>query len=220
MTTAPDFGFYGILTHPRLGYRRLAAILVQRQVPYIQLRMKRVPRVEVARKARELRRIVVGPSKLIINDDPEIARDEGADGVHLGQEDMPLPDARAIVGPDAIIGLSTHNLDQTRAACALQPDYIGVGPVYTTPTKDIPDPVLGLDRMADMIAAATVPAVAIGGIDLHNLPDVLAAGARNLCAVRAINGAEDPAAALDTMLEMMGMMGRVDSRQSTVDGSG
>ena len=200
MTSANDFGFYGILTNPRIGYRRLAAILVERQVAYIQLRMKHVPRAEVAIKARQLRRIVTGPSKLIVNDDPEIARDEGADGVHLGQDDMPLVEARAIVGPDAVIGLSTHNLDQTRAACALQPDYIGVGPVHATPTKDIPDPVLGLAGMAEMIAAATVPAVAIGGIDLHNTPAVLAAGARNLCAVRAINQADDPGAALDQLL--------------------
>lgn len=199
-----DFGFYGILTHPRDGYERLAAVMVDRAIPYIQLRMKNAPRAEVARTARALRRIVVGPSRLIINDDPEIARDEGADGVHLGQEDMPFAEARRILGPDAIIGLSTHNPGQTRAACALEPDYIGVGPVHATPTKDIPDPVLGLDGMARMIQLATVPAVAIGGIDLDNAAAVLAAGARNLCAVRAINQADDPGAALDRMLEMIG----------------
>jgi thiamine-phosphate pyrophosphorylase len=199
-----DFGFYGILTHPRDGYERLAAVMVDRAIPYIQLRMKNAPRAEVARTARALRRIVVGPSRLIINDDPEIARDEGADGVHLGQDDMPIAEARRIVGPDAIIGLSTHNPGQTRAACALEPDYIGVGPVHATPTKDIPDPVLGLDGMARMIQLATVPAVAIGGIDLDNAAAVLAAGARNLCAVRAINQADDPGAALDRMLEMIG----------------
>lgn len=199
-----DFGFYGILTHPRDGYERLAAVMVDRAVPYIQLRMKHAPRVEVARTARALRRIVEGPSKLIINDDPEIARDEGADGVHLGQDDLPFAEARRIVGPHAIIGLSTHNPGQTLAACALGPGYIGVGPVHTTPTKDIPDPVLGLDGMARMIELATVPAVAIGGIDLDNAAAVIAAGARNLCAVRAINQADDPGAALDRMLALLG----------------
>jgi thiamine-phosphate pyrophosphorylase len=111
-----------------------------------------------------------------------------------------LREAREIVGADAVIGLSTHNPDQTRVACALGPGYIGVGPVFATPTKRVPDPVIGLDGLRAMLALATVPAIAIGGIDHTNVGAVLDAGARNLCAVRCINRAADPARELDRML--------------------
>ena len=114
--------------------------------------------------------------------------------MHIGQNDMAYDDARRIIGREGVVGLSTHNLSQTRAACGLtpRPDYIGVGPVHATPTKQVPDPVIGLDGMHRMVEAATVPAVAIGGIDLENLDDLLSAGARNVCAVRCVNQAPDP----------------------------
>jgi thiamine-phosphate pyrophosphorylase len=192
-----DIGFYGILTKPVLGYERLAEIMVEHGVKIIQLRMKDQPRREVEAVAHRLRGIIPPGHIFIVNDDPEIAREVGADGVHIGQDDMEYSAARRIVGADAIIGLSTHNPVQTRAACALAPDYIGVGPVFATPTKEIPDPVIGLDGMAEMLALATVPAVAIGGIELENAADVVAAGARFLCAVRAINQAADPGAVLE-----------------------
>ena len=94
------------------------------------------------------------------------------------------------------MGLSTHNLDQVRASVTQPIDYIGVGPVYATPTKDIPDPTLGLETMAAMITAAAHPAVAIGGIDAEWLPAVIAAGARNYAVVRAVCRSEDPYAAI------------------------
>ena len=203
MDISRNFGFYGILTDPDLGYEALAALMVERGVRYIQLRMKGVPPEQVHTMAQRLRPLITSPSLFIVNDDPHIAAEVGADGVHLGQGDMPLEQARAIVGPDAVIGLSTHNPAQVRAACALGPDYIGMGPVYATPTKAIPDPVLGLDGLAAMLELATVPAVAIGGIDLDNAPQVLAAGARNLCAVRCITRAEDAAANLDAMMRLI-----------------
>ena len=193
MKTAEDFGFYGILTRPLVGYETLAAIMVDMGVRYIQLRMKEAPRERVLEMARRIRSIVHPPSYFIVNDDPEIAKAVGADGVHLGQDDMPMAEARAILGKQAIIGLSTHTPHQTQDACALDPDYIGVGPVFPTPTKKIPDPAIGLDGMEAMLGLASVPAVAIGGIDLNNLSDVLRSGARNLCAVRCINNAENPA---------------------------
>ena len=200
MTFPADFGFYGILTDPAVGYERLATLMVQHGVRFIQLRMKKRPADEVLAMARRLRRIVQPPSLFIVNDDPHIALQVAADGVHLGQDDMPFAEARAIVGPDAIIGLSTHNVHQTRAACALRPDYIGVGPVWPTPAKAHPDPAIGLHGMAAMLAEATVPAVVLGSIDHDNVADVVAGGADNVCAVRAINRAADPGAALDRML--------------------
>ena len=195
-----NFGLYGILTDPVVGYEKLAAVMVDRGVPYIQLRMKRATADEVRKTALRLRKIITGGSKLIINDHPKIARDVGADGVHLGQDDISYALARQILGDAAVIGLSTHNTAQVAAACALLPTYIGAGPVFPTPTKAVPDPVIGLDGMAEMIEAADVPAVAIGGIDLTNVHEALRRGARNICAVRCINNAEDPENVIDALL--------------------
>lgn len=193
-----DFGFYGILTNPGCGYERLAEVMVRCRVCYIQLRMKDTPREVVYETALRLRDIIGGNSLFIVNDDVELAREVAADGVHIGQDDMKYDDARRLIGPEKIIGISTHNPAQTQAACALRPgpDYIGVGPVYATPTKRNPDPVIGLDGMHAMLNAATLPAVAIGGINFENIKDVLASGARNVCAVRCVNQAEDPEAVI------------------------
>jgi thiamine-phosphate pyrophosphorylase len=207
-----EFGLYGILTDPLVGYERMTELLVSRGVRFIQLRMKHAPRVEVVKVGRRLRPLIGGASWLIVNDDPEAAAEVGADGVHLGQGDMPYAQARALLGPGAIIGLSTHNPAQTRAACALGPDYIGVGPVFPTPTKDLPDPVLGLEGMRELLGLADRPAVVLGGIDATNLGAVLAAGARNACAVRALNRAADPAAELDRLLAILAATGGPRSR--------
>ncbi len=194
MTKIGKIGFYGILTNPVVGYERLAEVMVERGVRIIQLRMKDASPTEILSMARKIRRIVPRGTTFIVNDDPEIARDVGACGVHLGQDDMPYGEARKIVGSDAVIGLSTHNPAQTAAACALKPDYIGVGPVHSTPTKKNPDPVIGLGAMKEMLSIATVPAVVLGGIDHDNLAKVLGAGAQNVCAVRCINDSKDPGA--------------------------
>ncbi len=195
-----EFGLYGILTDPVIGYEALAEIMVQKSFRYIQLRMKRATADEVRKKALRLRQIIRGASKLIINDHPKIAKDVRADGVHLGQGDVSFAIARQTLGERAVIGISTHNLDQVRAACALKPNYIGVGPVYATPTKEIPDPVIGLEGMSTMIAAAAVPSVAIGGIDLSNVNEVLDHGAKNLCAVRCINQSQHPENEIDALI--------------------
>jgi thiamine-phosphate pyrophosphorylase len=199
-------GLYGILTDPVVGYERLAAIMAAKGLRAIQLRIKDAPRAEVVAVARRVRAIVPAGVAFIVNDDPEIASEVRADGVHLGQDDMPYREARRLLGEAAIIGLSTHNPAQTAAACALGPDYIGVGPVFATPTKKIPDPVLGLDGMRRMLEIATVPAVAIGGIDRGNAESVVAAGAESLCAVRCINAATDPAVEIDRMLLVLGKL--------------
>jgi len=195
--------FYGILSEPLLGHERLAEAMVEKGIPFIQLRMKNAPPTALLAVARSLRRIIPAEIRFIVDDDPRVARDSGADGVHLGQQDMPLAQARGLLGPEALIGLSTHDPAQTRAACALAPDYIGVGPVFATPTKEKPDPVIGLDGMAAMLSLATVPAVVLGGIDLSNAGAVLRAGARNLSAVRCVNRAPDPGAVLDRFLGLL-----------------
>lgn len=203
MKIESPFGFYGILTDPVLGYEALAEAMVRCGVRFIQLRMKDTPRQQVVSVGRKLRAIIPKQHFFIINDDPDIALEVGADGVHLGQDDMSYEEARALLGEEAIIGLSTHNPSQARDACRLVPDYIGVGPVFATPTKKIPDPVIGLNGMKEMLQVATVPAVAIGGIDLSNIAQVIAAGAANFSAVRCVNRSFDP---IRTITELQGMI--------------
>lgn len=197
------FGLYGILTNPVVGYERLAEVMTEKEVRFVQLRMKDAPKDEVFETAVRLRRIIGGSSLFIVNDFIDVAKEAGADGVHLGQGDASYEEARAALGPEAIIGLSTHNPGQTVAACALGPSYIGVGPVFATPTKKNPDPVIGIDGMRLMLDAATVPAVVLGGIDETNLGEVVAAGAQNVCAVRFINGSTDPGARIDELRAIM-----------------
>lgn len=198
-----SFGLYLVVTDPATSYERCAEAAVRAGLRFVQLRMKHAPRERVVATAKNLRAITAGtPTNFIVNDDPEIAVEVGADGVHLGQDDMPLPLARERFPELKIFGLSTHSPAQVAAARAVAPDYIGVGPVYATPTKDIPDATLGLETMREMIAAAPCPAVAIGGIDVARLPDVLRAGARNFSVVRAVCASADPYAAICALQEI------------------
>ena len=197
-----NFGLYLVITDPATSYEACAEAAVRAGVRFVQLRMKHTPRERIVATAKNLRSITAGTRTLfIVNDDPEIAAETGADGVHLGQSDLPLPVARERFPSLKIFGLSTHSLAQVEAACKLAPDYIGVGPVYATPTKEIPDATLGLETMQKMIAAAHVPAVAIGGIDASRVPDVLRAGAQNFAVVRAVCRASDPYAAIRRLQE-------------------
>ena len=197
-----NFGLYLVITDPATSYETCAEAAVRAGLRAIQLRMKHVPRERIVATAKNLRSITAGTRTLfIVNDDPSIADEVGADGVHLGQSDLPIPAARERFPSLKIFGLSTHSIAQVEAARELAPDYIGVGPVYATPTKEIPDTTIGLETMQKMIAAAHVPAVAIGGIDASRLPDVLREGARNFAVVRAVCRASDPYAAIRRLQE-------------------
>lgn len=197
MTIPDQFGFYAILTNPLLGYEHCTRVLVDAGIPFVQLRMKDTPSDTVRATAEKMRAITTGSStRLIINDDPAIAREVEADGVHIGQDDMDYQSVRTILGNDAIVGISTHSVVQTESANDTHPDYIGVGPLFPTPTKQIADPAIGIAGMAAMVTAAAVPAVAIGGIDLVNLRGILEAGAKNFCMVRQFTQAADPAKVL------------------------
>jgi thiamine-phosphate pyrophosphorylase len=193
-----QFGLYLILTDPAAGYEACAEAAVESGVRYLQLRMKDAPESDILSVARALRRITAGSAtRLIINDSPAVAVEVDADGLHLGQTDGSLAEARAMwKHPGKILGLSTHNEEQAREAPDCSPDYIGVGPVFPTRTKADTDPVLGIERAAGIISASPLTAVAIGGIDAANLPSLLAAGIDNFCVVSAVNRAADPRAAI------------------------
>ena len=197
-----DFGLYLVITNPAVGYAKCAEAAVRAGVKIVQLRMKHASREDILREAREMRRVTRSTGTLfIVNDDPSIAAESEADGVHVGQGDMPPAEVRSKFPQLRVVGLSTHNLDQVRASLGQPIDYIGVGPVYATPTKEIPDPTLGPELAGRMIAASRVPAVAIGGIDAETLPAVLAAGARNFAVVRAVCRSQDPYSAIRKLME-------------------
>ncbi|MBR2981849.1 MAG: thiamine phosphate synthase [Kiritimatiellae bacterium] len=192
-----DFGLYLVMTDPLVGYEKLAETAVGCGVRVIQLRMKHARRGDVLNVARAVRRVTeAGDTLFIVNDDPEIACEARADGVHVGQDDMPPSEIRRRYPELKYVGLSTHSPAQVVAANGEPVDYIGVGPVYATPTKDIPDPVLGLETMSEMIALSAHPAVAIGGIDIFRLPEVKKAGAKNFALVRAVCASADPRKAI------------------------
>lgn len=192
------FGLYLVLTHPRTSYEHCTAAAVEGGVRLVQLRIKDRPRSAVLEIARRLRALTDGTTtQLIVNDDPDVAAEAGADGAHVGQGDEPLDVARRRLPVLRTWGLSTHTVEQAVAACRLSPSYIGAGPVFPTPTKVTPDPVVGLSNLRAIVkAAAPVPVVAIGGIDAGNLRQVLETGARNFAVVRAVCQAADPARAI------------------------
>jgi thiamine-phosphate pyrophosphorylase len=161
---------------------------------YVQLRMKNASRTAILAEAGKVRAVTAGTQTLfILNDDVELAWAADADGIHLGQSDMPLDEARKLWNaPGKIFGLSTHSEEQAEAALVLKPDYIGVGPVFPTPTKAIADPALGIERAGSIIKNSPLTCVALGGLDETNLAGVLKAGAVNFCAVRAIMQSPEP----------------------------
>ena len=199
--TRPAFGLYLVLTEPVAGYEACAEAAVEAGLRYVQLRRKNKPRTETLDIARRLRRITAGSATLfIVNDDVEIAADCDADGVHLGQDDMSIAAARVRwPASGKVFGLSTHNEEQERRARELAPDYIGVGPVFATPTKEQPDPVLGLERMGRIVRASPLTTVPIGGIDGRNLPEILRRGAVNFCVLRAVNLDPNPRSAISAL---------------------
>jgi len=178
----------------------------------VQLRAKDAPKREILAQAyalRELTRRYEVP--LIINDHLDIAMAVDADGVHLGQEDLPLAEARRILGPDKIIGISTHSIEQGLAAEAGGADYIGVGPVFPTGTKP-GRAAVSTSYVTEAAKRIRIPFVAIGGITLRNIDEVLLAGAHRICAVSAIVGSEDPAEACRQMLQRIEAVSSSHSR--------
>ena len=182
-----SFGLYLVITQPSTSCETCAEAAVKANLRYVQLRMKKAPRDRIVAVANNIRSITRGTcTRFIVNDDPSIAEEVEADGVHLGQNDMQVTEARRLYPSLHLFGLSTHNEEQARLAAHLSPDYCGVGPVYATPTKEIPDPALGPTRAGAIIRNAPFTTVAIGGINETNLHDVLEAGAINFAVVRSV----------------------------------
>ena len=191
---------YLILTNPVAGYSTCARAAVEAQLSFLQLRFKSEPIDEQRQIAQAIREITRGTAtQLIINDDLALAQLIDADGVHVGQDDMPVFELRKQWSK--MIGLSTHSVEQVKEANRLAVDYIGMGPVFSTPTKPEAGAGLGIEKVAEMQATAQMPGVAIGGINRQNLPDLRAGGIKNYCVISAVNQSENPCAAIQSLLD-------------------
>jgi thiamine-phosphate pyrophosphorylase len=168
----------------------LTGALLAAGVRLIQLRDKQAASVELYEAAQRVGELVRrAGGTFIVNDRADIAKAVDADGVHVGQDDLPVESARAILGPDKIIGYSTHYLEQVLEADRSTADYVAFGPVYATASKQNPDPVVGLEGLRAARRATSKPLVAIGGITLENARAVIEAGADSVAVIRGLVGA-------------------------------
>ncbi len=186
---------YGIVDTGYVSRESLGTMtqsLLQGGVDLLQLRAKKSSPQEFLTIARPLARLCHDAGvPFLLNDHPELVIEVGADGAHVGQEDLSVAEARRLAGPGAFIGKSTHSLEQALAAAAELPDYIGFGPLFATPTKPDYTPI-GTELIQTLHSTLSLPIFCIGGITLSNLPQVLHAGARRVVIVSDLLKALDP----------------------------
>ena len=169
----------------------------------VQLREKDLSDRELLERARNVRRWTRQAEVLfIVNDRPDLARLVEADGLHLGQDDLPVKEARRIVGPDLLIGVSTHNIEQVRQAVLDGASYLGVGPTFSSGTKEFSE-LAGLEFVRQAAAETSLPLFVIGGINVRTLPAAVAAGARRIAVSQAICQADDPRAAVAELVRLL-----------------
>ncbi|HUT60169.1 MAG TPA: thiamine phosphate synthase [Phycisphaerae bacterium] len=179
--------------------RETARAAVSGGADAIQLREKDIPDDQFLAMAAELRELADETGRIfIVNDRPDIAAIVGADGVHLGQNDLPIAEARTLLRPGAVVGRSTHNIQQVRAAITEGADYISVGPMFPTSTKDA-GPVAGPRLLKQAVKESSVPVVCIGGIDSSNIRRLVTAGARCVAICSAICSARNPRRACELL---------------------
>jgi len=150
-------------------------------------------------------------TSFVVNDRPDVAVLAGADGVHVGQDDLPAEQARSLVGPKKCVGVSTHNLEQFREAAATSADYIAVGPIFTTVSKANPDPVVGTELIRRVRGLTDTPIVAIGGITMETAASVIEAGADSVAVIGDILRASDRVQRARQYLEVLGAANRAAS---------
>ena len=177
--------------------------LVRAGVDVIQLRDKQLADRHLLERARRLRELTGStPTLFVMNDRPDLANLAGADGVHVGQDELTVDDARNIAGPELLVGVSTHSAAQARQAVLDGADYIGVGPTFPSTTKHF-DAFTGLDLLRQVSAETNLPTFAIGGINLDNLVAVLATGCRRVAVSGAVQTAEEPIAAVERIKRLL-----------------
>lgn len=205
-----SFSLYAITSGRENRYGQSMLTVVEQAIlggaDIVQLRNKTGSREEIIIQGKQLRQLTARYGiPFVVNDDVTIAQEVGADGVHLGQEDLQttsIEEARKVIGADAIVGVSTHCLEQALLAEQLGASYIGAGPVFLTPTKPGKAAVT-TSYIAELVSKVKIPFVAIGGITLDNAAEVLTAGAERLCAVRAITDSANPQEVCEQFQQMI-----------------
>ncbi len=198
-------GVYLLITEAacRRDWLETAEAALGAGVRCIQLREKGLSDRDLLRRAERLReRCEAHDALLLINDRPDVAKLVSADGVHLGQDDLPAPAARRVAGAERLVGVSTHTVDQADAALDLAPDYVAVGPMFASRTKPI-DEIAGPQTLAVVRARTSVPIVAIGGIDATNAAAVIEAGADVIAVCSSVAGADDVERAARALVKLM-----------------
>jgi len=192
-------GLYGMVdlssTKPAVTPRSLYQPLWAAGVTVLQLRMKEASAAAMLAVLDEILANKPAGTQVLVNDRLDVALAAGADGAHLGQDDLPLAAARRICAqhakPGFVLGISTHNEAQAQAAIAGGADYIALGPIFQTGSKLNPDPVVGIDRLRHVCQLSPVPVIAIGGISIDLVPAVVTAGAHGVAIIAAVNQAPD-----------------------------
>jgi thiamine-phosphate pyrophosphorylase len=189
---------------PTIPETECAKSLADAGVRLFQYRSKSTSAREILEKSRGLAELLnERRATFFVNDRADIAALAGASGVHVGQEDLGVEQARTVVGRDKLIGVSTHNLEQFRTATESSADYIAVGPIFATGTKKNPDPVVGTDFIRQVRGLTAKPIVAIGGITLERAAEVIEAGADSVAVISDILRAPDPAKRAHQYLQLL-----------------
>ena len=190
-----------LITSPE---RDCAASLAEAGVRLLQYRNKSAPARQYLESSRELADALRPQGvTFIVNDRPDVAFLAGASGVHVGQDDLDVEQARRVIGSDKLVGVSTHNLEQFQRATASSADYFAVGPVFNTSSKANPDPVVGVDFIRKVRSLTDKPIVAIGGVSLERAASVIEAGADSVAVISGILSAPNPAQRAHQYLETL-----------------
>jgi len=218
-----DYSVYLVTDRPLLGSRSLVEVVraaVKGGVTLVQLREKDMPGGEFLTIARELLAVTRPASvPLIINDRVDVALAADADGVHVGQEDIPAAIVRGMIGPHKILGVTAHDGEELARAAADGADYVGTNAIFGTPTKADIRPPIGISGLTERYADAPVPVVAIGGVDHSNAAALIEAGAEGVAVVRAIMAADDTAQAACELRRVVGdALGRRGPRPALLTG--
>ncbi len=202
--------FYPVIDRsirPDLSLQEIARVLAGAGVRLVQLRAKQASGGALLAEVKELRSLLPLEISLIINDRADVAQLSRAAGVHLGQDDLPVPAARRLLGPDKLIGFSTHNPEQIEAAASAPVDYLAFGPIFPTATKADTQPVVGCAGLREARKRTSKPLVAIGGITPENAAQAIEAGADSVAVISGWLAAEDIPARLE---EFRRTLGRLD----------
>lgn len=186
----------------RYSHVELAGLAIKGGADTIQFRSKTGSTRELIETAAAVKRICEEAGvPLIINDRVDVAIAVKADGVHLGQDDFPVSAARKLLGPDCIIGGSAGNIKEAGICCSEGADYVGIGPVYETGSKNDAGPPTGIDNLKDLISCSSIPVIAIGGITQDKIPFLMNAGAYGVAVISAVCSSDDPEGAAKILME-------------------